>query len=68
MGFAEGDLEEFDKVSAGLAWTRSLAAVRKGLGVDVDLEGVWEEHVGCEYSSLRVCVSDRAPLVVGKES
>ena len=50
VGFAEGDLEEYDKVSAGLAWSRSLAAVRKGLGVEVDLEGVWEEHVACEFS------------------
>ena len=52
VGFAEGDLEEFDKVAAGLAWSRSLGAVRKGLGVEVDLEGVWEEHVGCEFFAL----------------
>jgi len=48
VGFAETDLEEFDKVAAGLAWTRSLAAVRRGFEIEVDLEGVWEEHVGRE--------------------
>lgn len=48
-GFAEEDLETYDKVSANLAWTRTLAAVRKGFGIEVDLESVWEEHLACEY-------------------
>ena len=54
VGFAERDLEEFDKVAAGLAWTRSLAAVRRGFEIEVDLEGVWEEHVGREFFVLFV--------------
>ncbi len=49
-GFAEVDLEEFDKVAAGLAWTRTLAAVRRGFEIEVDLEGVWEEHVAGGFS------------------
>lgn len=48
-GFAEEDLETYDKVSASLAWTRTLAAVRKGFGIEVDLEKVWEEHLACKY-------------------
>lgn len=44
-GFAEHDLEEYNKVAAGLAWTRTLGAVRKGFKIDVDLEEVWEKHV-----------------------
>lgn len=44
-GFAEHDLDEYDKVSEGLAWTRTLGAVRKGFKIEVDLETVWEEHV-----------------------
>lgn len=48
-GFAELDLEEYDKVAAGLAWTRTLAAVRKGFEIEVDLERVWEEHVACGF-------------------
>lgn len=43
-GFAESDLEEYDKVSAGLAWSRSLELVRKAFEVEVDLESIWEEH------------------------
>lgn len=49
-GFAEVDLEEYDKVAAGLAWTRTLAAVRKGFEIEVDLERVWEEHVARGFS------------------
>lgn len=55
-GFAEHDLDEFDKVAASLAWTRTLAAVRKGFKIDPDLEKVWEEHVARKsprYSSRR---------------
>lgn len=48
-GFAEHDLDEYDKVSASLAWTRTLAALRKGFKIEVDLEKIWEEHVAREY-------------------
>ncbi|KEQ95025.1 hypothetical protein AUEXF2481DRAFT_5272 [Aureobasidium subglaciale EXF-2481] len=42
-GFAERDLEEYDRVAAGLSWSRTLGALRKGFGVEVDLEGVVDE-------------------------
>lgn len=45
VGFAEVYLESYDRISATLAWTRTLAAVRKGLGIEVDLEKVWEKHL-----------------------
>lgn len=48
-GFAEHDLDQFDKVAAGLAWTRSLELVRKGFEVEVDLEGIWEDHTRREF-------------------
>lgn len=44
-GFAEMDLAEYDPVAAGLAWSRTLGAVRKGFKINVDLESVWEEHL-----------------------
>ncbi|KAK0756252.1 hypothetical protein N5P37_011167 [Trichoderma harzianum] len=44
-GFAEHDLDEYDMISAGLAWSRSLAAARRAMGQTVDLEPVWEENV-----------------------
>ena len=43
-GFAEGQLDTFDKVSANLAWSRTLATLRKGLEIGVDLERIWENH------------------------
>jgi hypothetical protein len=43
-GFAERDLEEFESVAAGLAWSRTLGVLRKAFGVEGDLERVWEEH------------------------
>lgn len=51
VGFAEEDLDEYDKVSAGLAWSRVLGCVRKGFGIDVNLERVWEEHVALEFAT-----------------
>ena len=63
-GFAEKDLDEYDKVAASLAWSRSLAAVRKGFGIEVDLEKVWEEHLDrmcCTGLPIAVmaCLSDQ---------
>ena len=47
-GFAEEDLDEYDKISTSLAWSRTLATVRKGFEIEKDLEKVWEEHVARE--------------------
>ncbi|BCR87222.1 dienelactone hydrolase [Aspergillus chevalieri] len=43
-GFAEHDLDEYDRLASELAWTRTLHVLRKGFGKDLDLEGRWEEH------------------------
>ncbi|KAF2402179.1 carboxymethylenebutenolidase [Trichodelitschia bisporula] len=50
-GFAEHDLDEFNAVAAGLAWTRSLAAVRKGFKREADLETVRGMHAA--YTLVR---------------
>ncbi|KAI5263014.1 carboxymethylenebutenolidase [Aureobasidium subglaciale] len=52
-GFAERDLEEYDRVAAGMSWSRTLGALRKGFGVEVDLEGVVDEWNKC------MCFLDR---------
>jgi len=44
-GFAEHDLDEYNKVAARLAWSRSLDCVRKAFRTEVDLEKVWDQHV-----------------------
>ena len=53
-GFAEADLDEYERVSAGLAWSRTLKTVRKGFEMEVDLEGVWEDHVARELRLERI--------------
>jgi hypothetical protein len=44
-GFAEHDLDEYERISAEVAWTRSLDTVRRAFRNDVDLESVWEQNV-----------------------
>jgi hypothetical protein len=45
-GFGERDLEEYDRVAAELAWSRTLGVLRAAFGIEADLERVWEEHQG----------------------
>ncbi|PYI31046.1 dienelactone hydrolase [Aspergillus indologenus CBS 114.80] len=44
-GFAESDLEEYDRLASDLAWSRTLQVLRKAFGKDLDLESRWEEHL-----------------------
>ncbi|KAL8736639.1 MAG: hypothetical protein Q9166_000005 [cf. Caloplaca sp. 2 TL-2023] len=48
-GFAEHHLDVFDKISAGLAWSRSLDVMRKAFEIEVDLEAIWGEHSNLEF-------------------
>ncbi|KAI3330322.1 hypothetical protein F4824DRAFT_342313 [Ustulina deusta] len=50
-GFAEGDLDEFDKVAAEVAWSRSLDAVRTAFRMDVELETVVEKNLDGKFCS-----------------
>ncbi|KAI0016093.1 hypothetical protein F4780DRAFT_713656 [Xylariomycetidae sp. FL0641] len=43
-GFAEHDLDEYEKISAELAWSRSLATVRRAFNKNVDCEAVLEQN------------------------
>lgn len=48
-GFAEHDLDEYDKISAELAWSRSLAAVRKAFNTHVNMELILDENIQGKY-------------------
>ncbi|CAJ2512487.1 Uu.00g055020.m01.CDS01 [Anthostomella pinea] len=50
-GFAEHDLDEYDKICAELAWSRSLTAVRRAFRRDADLEAVVEQNVDSKFYS-----------------
>jgi len=58
-GFAERDLEEYDRVAAGLSWGRTIGCLRKGFGVEVDLEGVVEKYNKCKSALLRLVLTWR---------
>ncbi|KJX95047.1 hypothetical protein TI39_contig4137g00004 [Zymoseptoria brevis] len=49
-GFAEHDLDEYDPIADGIAFTRSIACVRKGFRVDNDIEAVRDHHARYMYS------------------
>ncbi|KAI1206077.1 NTF2-like protein [Annulohypoxylon truncatum] len=48
-GFAERDLDEFDRVSAELSWSRSLATARRAFRKDADLEKTLEQNVESKF-------------------
>ena len=50
-GFAEHDLDDYDRTASSLSWSRTLGLLRSALNVSVDLERVWEEHVALEFST-----------------
>ena len=64
-GFAEENLEQYDKISASLAWSRTLSILRKGFDIEVDLEKIWDDHVACESLCLEKFDS-RSPMASGQ--
>ena len=56
-GFAEVDSPTYDKLSANIAWTRTLNVVRKGFDVEVDLEDAWEKHLARKFCILPLIAS-----------
>lgn len=51
-GFAEHDLDEYEPVATGLAWTRSLTVVRRAFGMSIDIERIRDEHLESEFCLL----------------
>lgn len=52
-GFAEHDMQEYDRLASDLAWTRTLRTLRKGFARDADLEDRWEKHQEGLSASIR---------------
>ena len=54
-GFAESDLGEYDAVAASLAWSRTLAVLRKAFSISaesVGLEQTWEAYQSTRFITL----------------
>ncbi|KAI9889299.1 MAG: hypothetical protein M1814_005606 [Vezdaea aestivalis] len=50
-GFAEHGNSNYDAISEEISWSRALALIRKGFGVDVDVEQMWEDHLAISLST-----------------
>jgi hypothetical protein len=52
-GFAEHDLDEYNKTAATLAWSRTLGVLRRGFGLEDhwDLEAIWDNHTKLEFDT-----------------
>lgn len=61
-GFAEHDLEEYDSVAEGVAFTRSVGCVRKGFRAENDIELVKDRHITFLHSKQ----PDKALAQTGK--
>lgn len=67
-GFAEADLDEYDRVAADLSWSRTIGTVKKAFKIEVDLEPLWDEYLGLEFyrrearAALATMVDDK-PIV-----
>ncbi|OXV11381.1 hypothetical protein Egran_00858 [Elaphomyces granulatus] len=68
-GFAEHDLDEYDRVSDELAWTRTLDVLRKAFRKDADLEKPWDGNQEGKYfksnitNTMETYVSHKHPSV-----
>lgn len=51
-GFAEHDLDEYDRVCAELAWSRSLEVARSAFAKHNDSEHILEENIQGEFESF----------------
>ena len=49
-GFCNRDRDVFDRPSASMAHTRTIAALRRALGPRYDLSALWDKH--CEYEFM----------------
>ncbi|KAL4932356.1 dienelactone hydrolase [Aspergillus undulatus] len=53
-GFAEVDIDEYNRLDADLAFTRTLEVLRRAYGQDRDLEKPWEEHLQGKFFSMNL--------------
>jgi hypothetical protein len=64
-GFAEHDLDTYDRVAYSLAWSRSLGAVRKGFKIQADLEGVRESFAALSFKTKDAAATVRSIMQDG---
>ncbi|KPI39487.1 uncharacterized protein AB675_5076 [Cyphellophora attinorum] len=52
-GFAEHDLDEYDKTAARVSWSRTLRILRRAFSMEDhwDLEAIWDNHTKLEFDT-----------------
>lgn len=58
-GFDRKHRASYDKASAGLAHSRSIALLRRAMGLHYDLEALWERHTTYEFATRDVAATMR---------
>ncbi len=58
-GFDRKTRANYDRASAGLAHSRSIALLRRVMGPHYDLEALWEVHTTCEFGTRDVAATMR---------
>jgi len=58
-GFDHSTKPNYNKQAAGLAHSRSIAALRRAMGPHYDLEALWERHTTCEFATRDVAATMR---------
>jgi carboxymethylenebutenolidase len=58
-GFDRKARANYDRASAGLAHSRSIALLRRVMGPHYDLEALWEVHTTCEFGTRDVAATMR---------
>lgn len=58
-GFDRNTGAGYDRISAGLAHSRSIAVLRNAIGLHYDLEALWERHTNAEFAARDVAATMR---------
>ncbi|KAI7119644.1 carboxymethylenebutenolidase [Hortaea werneckii] len=64
-GFAEHDLDSYNRVAASLAWSRTLGVLRKAFKLEVALEDIWEDKLRLSWGGTQDAVGTMATMVEG---
>lgn len=50
VGFAEHDLDAYNRVAASLAWSRTIGSLRKAFKLEPRVEKIWEDHLQLSWN------------------
>lgn len=54
VGFAESNMLQFNQIDAGLAWSRTMEALRDGLGVSYNIEEIRDRQISATLDAKQL--------------